>query len=1002
MPQVSPDFQSIIFALQRYWADWGCTLWQPYYSQVGAGTMNPATFLRVLGPEPWNVAYVEPSVRPDDGRYGENPNRLQQHYQFQAILKPDPGDPQEIYLRSLEAIGVDVHKHDIRFVEDNWTSPALGAWGLGWEVWLDGLEITQFTYFQQAGGQVLDPVSVEITYGLDRIAMALQGVPYVGELRWSPKRTWGDLNLQGEREHSRYYFELADVQRLRTMYDLFEEEAQAALDAGLILPAHDYVLKCSHTFNILDARGAVGVTERQAYFRRMRRLSGGVAQAYVEERERQKYPWLEEETEKGGAASKPPPVDGSAKLPAPSQAADFLLEIGTEELPPDDLDAAIKQLATNFEQTLDNLFLEHDSVSVQGAPRRLVVHISNLAAKQPDREELVKGPPAARAFDKDGSPTQAAEGFARGQGLSAADLKIEKMDGGEYVVAHVRQKGQSAVQVLALNLPNLIASLSFEHTMRWNESGTAFSRPIRWLVALHGEHLVPFEYAGLRSTAQSRGLRLSEGEGFKVRYPEDYFAQLKTFGVILDVDARRAAIGKQVDKLAGKAGGTVAKDIELLDEVTHLVEAPRAVLGEFDAGFLALPPEVLIAVMKKHQRYFPLEKNGKLLNAFIVVGNGRFDSQAVTEGNEDVLRARFADAAYFVKRDRQRSLESYVADLKQLTFQKDLGSMWDKTQRLLKLIEPVAGKLGLSKKELDAAERAALLAKADLATQMVIEMTSLQGVMGRHYALDSVEPKEVADAISEHYLPRFSGDEIPQSKVGLALGLADRLDTLTGLFAVGLAPTGAKDPFAQRRAAIGLVQSLWGAEQEFDLAEGIAWAAEHLPMEVSAESRVECLEFIIGRMRSLLLEQDARYDVVDAVLAARGRNPAAAAHAVEELSKHVGHKAWPKILDAYARCVRITRDLKETYQVNEKLFSEKAEKTLYNAIMEAESAERASGSVDDFLKAFIPTIQAIDIFFDEVLVMVEEEKIRQNRLALLQRIVALADGVADFSKMEGF
>jgi glycyl-tRNA synthetase len=202
LSQTNTDFQSIIFALQRYWVEWGCTLWQPYYSQVGAGTMNPATFLRVLGPEPWNVAYVEPSVRPDDGRYGENPNRLQQHYQFQVILKPDPGDPQEAYLRSLAAIGIDIHKHDIRFVEDNWASPALGAWGLGWEVWLDGLEITQFTYFQQAGGQTLDPVSVEITYGLDRIAMALQGVQNVGEVQWSAERSWGDLNMQAEREHS--------------------------------------------------------------------------------------------------------------------------------------------------------------------------------------------------------------------------------------------------------------------------------------------------------------------------------------------------------------------------------------------------------------------------------------------------------------------------------------------------------------------------------------------------------------------------------------------------------------------------------------------------------------------------------------------------------------------------------------------------------------------------------------------------------------------------------
>jgi len=273
------SFQSIIMTLQDFWAKEGCLIWQPYYTQVGAGTMNPATALRVLGPEPWNVAYVEPSIRPDDGRYGENPNRLQMHYQFQVILKPDPGNPQEIYLHSLEALGIDPRQHDIRFVEDNWESPALGAWGLGWEVWLDGQEITQFTYFQQAGGQVLEPVSVEITYGLERIAIALQRVSSFREIQWNQAFTDGDVNLQAEQEHSKYYFEIADVERLRQMYDLFEAEARACLEQGLVLPAHDYVLKCSHTFNVLDTRGAIGVTERQAFFGRMRELSRRVADA---------------------------------------------------------------------------------------------------------------------------------------------------------------------------------------------------------------------------------------------------------------------------------------------------------------------------------------------------------------------------------------------------------------------------------------------------------------------------------------------------------------------------------------------------------------------------------------------------------------------------------------------------------------------------------------------------------------------------------------------------
>ncbi|MCL5429733.1 MAG: glycine--tRNA ligase subunit beta [Chloroflexi bacterium] len=1018
-PPQPKDFQSIITALQQFWSDWGCVIWQPYNEKVGAGTMNPATFLRVLGPEPWNVAYVEPSIRPDDGRYGENPNRMQQHYQYQVILKPDPGNPQEIYLQSLAAIGVDLHKHDIRFVEDNWASPALGAWGLGWEVWLDGLEITQFTYFQQAGGITLDPVSVELTYGLDRIAMALQGVPFVGDLRWSMQRSWGDLNMQGEREHSKYYFEVADVARLHQMVELYEAEAKAALEAGLLLPAYDYLLKTSHGFNVLDARGSIGVTERQAYFRRMRALSGKVAEAYVADRQRQEYPWLPEGSPMANVgAGLRPARQKAARLSGSTKSADFLLEIGTEELPPSDLESAIEQLHLAFAKLLEGEHLDRQQLKVMGTPRRLVVLVTGLGPRQLDREQVVKGPPAARAFGADGTPTLAAEGFARGQGVDVSALKVEDLDGGKYVVARKQQKGRSAGEVLAAELPSLISSLRFEESMRWNASGANFSRPVRWLLALHGEHVVPFEYAGLQSGATSRGLRLSKYESFKVESPKDYFVQLKKQGILLDETARRENIKEQVKALATKAGGRVPEDGELLNEVTNLVESPAALLGEFESNFLELPREVLIAVMKKHQRYFPIQSvtasgakqspslkasnAGKLLNKFIVVGNGSFDAKAVIAGNADVIRARFADAAYFVRRDREHPLENYLEKLKHLTFQKDLGSMWDKTQRIVALTKELSGKLGLSPEESHTAERAALLCKADLVTKMVIEMTSLQGVMGKYYALDSGEPPAAAEAILEHYLPRFAGDETPKGKPGLAVGLADRLDSLSGLFAMGLEPTGAKDPFAQRRAAIGLVQNLIAWDIDFDLREGIAQAAAVQPVVVSDESKAKTQNFITQRFRALLLEAGHRYDVVDAVLTAQDHNPAAAQRSLVALGKQVKAKDWQQTLDAFGRCVRITRDLKETYTVDESAVTEDAERDLLNTVVRAEATKRTSGSVDDFLNVFTPMILVINRFFDEVLVMSEDEKLKRNRLGLLQRVVKLADGVADFSKLEGF
>lgn len=1019
------DFQSIIMALQRFWADYGCLIWQPYYLQVGAGTYNPATFLRVLGPEPWKVAYVEPSIRPDDGRYGENPNRMQMHYQFQVILKPDPGNPQEVYLQSLAALGIDAREHDIRFVEDNWESPALGAWGLGWEVWLDGQEITQFTYFQQAGGQMLDPVSVEITYGLERIAMALQRVSDFRHIRWNEYFTDGDVNLQGEQEHSKYYFEIADVSRLEEMFALFEREAQACLQAGLVLPAHDYVLKCSHTFNVLDTRGAVGVTQRQALFARMRELSRRVAQAYLDQRQRLEFPWLEK---LDGAV--PPQVartpqlsnESRVSLSLPNAPQPFLLEIGTEELPAADLSHALRFLSENLPGWLEKLRLEHGEIRVMGTPRRLVVYIPSLAARQRDVEEVIKGPPAERAFDAQGQPTPAAQGFARSKGVAVSDLEVAQFGEARYVVARVRQPGRAAIEVLAEAIPEWLAALRFERGMRWNHTNVIFSRPIRWILALMGEgessHVVPFSYAGLAADRCTRGLRWLEPHQRGVASPKEYFDFLSAQGIVLQPEERKAHLMAQVQKLAAQVKGEALVDADLLEEVTHLVEAPHALLGSYAVEHLQLPREVLISVMKKHQRYFPIvhrqrvapsSENGAssespaLLPYFITIRNGdSYGEEVVRQGNEHVLRARFADAAYFVREDRKKPLEAFLPRLATMTFQVELGSMLDKTKRLEALVSQIGELLGLDEIQQGIARRAARLCKADLATQMVVEMTSLQGVMGRDYALHSGEPPEVAEAIFEHYLPRYSGDQLPRTLPGLALGLADRLDSLTGLFAAGLIPTGNKDPFALRRAALGLVQNLIGWDLSLDLRHAIHLAAAHLPLPLSPERANQLSEFILERMRFMFLEEGERYDVVDAVLAVQGNDPAAARRAVRELGAWVQRADWRSILPAFARCVRITRPIETHFEVQPQVFVEEEERQLWQALLQAEARPRRRGCVSDFLEAFLPMIDTINRFFDRVLVMCEDERLQHNRLALLQRIVALADGVADFSRLEGF
>lgn len=985
------DFQAIIMGLQRFWAEQGCLIWQPYYTQVGAGTMNPATFLRVLGPEPWKVAYVEPSVRPDDGRYGENPNRFQVHYQFQVILKPDTGNPQELYLESLKAIGIDPRQHDIRFVEDNWEQPAISAWGLGWEVWLDGQEITQFTYFQQVGGQTLDPVAVEITYGLERILIALNNADAIWNEPWGAHVRYGEVRRQEEYEHSKYYFEVADVERVRQMYELYEREANACLESGLVLPAHDYVLKCSHSFNILDTRGAVGVTERQAFFSRMRELARKVAVAYLDERRRLEYPML---AESAGKAAAP---DLKAALPSVTAPADFLLEIGVEELPCGDVDAALEQLRVRIPVCFDELRLAHGEIQIAATPRRLAVLVASVAPRQADREELVKGPPADRAFDSLGQPTKAGEGFARSRGVAVSDLTIREIDGGRYAAALVHQAGRPAGEVLAESLAGLVAGIKFEKSMRWNDTNVAFSRPVRWLVALLGAEVVPFEFAGVHSGRVTRGLRPYDSPEVAVSTADAYFAAIRSAGILIDPAERRAEVEAQVRRAAAQVGGEPLLDPALLDEVTHLVEKPTALLGGFKPEFLELPRDVLVSTMKKHQRYFPVVKDGQLMPYFIAVRNGDdLHLDLVRQGNEHVLGARFADANFFVREDLKQSLESFLPGLRLITFQAKLGSLLDKSGRIEALAGGIADMLGLSAAGRALALRAAHLAKADLATRMVVEMTSLQGLMGREYAQRSGEPAEVATAIGEQYLPA------PKTQVGVVIALADRLDSLTGLFAAGLAPSGAKDPFALRRAALGVVQPLVEHGLAFDLQAALARSAALQPVPVSEAVLTQVLEFIAGRLRVLLIDLGYRYDVVDAVLAAQSGDPAGAVQAVKELTAWVARPDWNTLLPGYARCVRITRSQTEKFTVEPSALVEPEETELYAALQQVEKTPRRPGSVEDFLKAFVPMVPVIDRFFDKVLVMAEDPAVRSNRLGLLQRIAALPAGAADLSFLEGF
>ncbi len=994
---MAPGFQDVILRLHRFWSGQGCVLWNPHNVQVGAGTNNPATLLRVLGPEPWRVAYVEPSIRPDDGRYGDNPNRMQQFFQYQVILKPDPGNPQELYLDSLRALGLKAEEQDIRFVEDNWESPPLGAWGLGWEVWLNGQEITQFTYFQQAGGLELDPVSVEITYGIERIVLALQGSDSVWDIRWLGDLSYGDVFLQGEIEHCRYYFEIGDVPALQGVFNAWEKEGRRALEAGAILPAYDYLLKQSHLFNVLDTRGAIGVTERATWFRRMRDMARDVAAAWTRQRKEAGYPLQ-------NAAWEAPPVPEPGPTPATATGpADFLLEIGVEELPAGDVDRAAAQLETAAADLFSDLRLSHAGIAVAATPRRLVLHARQLAPRQTALEERVKGPPAARAWDADGEPTRAALGFARSRGVAPADLQVQAIDGGEYAVALTHTPGGPAAEVLAEALPALISGLRFNRSMRWNASGAAFSRPLRWILALHGDKSIPFRFADVVSGSNSRGARQYGSEEFHVSDVEDYFRRMADEGILLQRAARREAIRAQAGKLAAEVGGRIPDDPALLDEVTNLVEAPTAFRGSFDEDFLNLPREVLVAVMRKHQRYFPLEDDaGRLLPWFIAVRNGDEQGMAnIVAGNEHVLRARFSDARFFIEEDLRQPLAAHLPRLDTLVFHERLGSMLDKNRRVAALVPETGKLLGLAAADIAVAQEAAQLARADLATQMVVEMTSLQGVMGREYARRAGVRTEVAQAIFEFWQPRSAEDGLPASEAGALLALTDRLDSLAGLFAAGVAPRATADPYGLRRAALGVIRILCDRKLDHSLDALLAPVARAQALAADDQTRQALLDFLSARLQAWLQDQGYAADVLEAVLAEQGNNPWRALQFAGQLQGWVERPDWTLVLDSFSRCVRITRGTAATGAIRNDLLREPQERALHEAL-QAAPGTLAKGDVDSLLTAVESLVPAIRDFFDHVLVNVEDETIRGNRLALLQSIAALQAGRVDLSRLSGF
>jgi len=994
--------QSALLGLSEFWSGRGCVIAQPYNTEVGAGTMNPATFLRVLGPEPWNVGYVEPSVRPDDSRYGDNPNRLQTHTQFQVILKPEPGNPQELYLDSLRHLGIDVDAHDIRFVEDNWESPALGAWGLGWEVWLDGQEITQFTYFQQAGGQVLDPPATEITYGMERILMGLHGIDHFRDIPYADGITYGELFAQGEYEWSTFYLDRADVDLLRRQLEDFQIEARRLIEQGLPIPAHAQILKSSHTFNVLDSRGAMGTTERARAFASMRALAHDVAELWRDRREELGFPLGR--ADRSDPEPEVAPVDTGADRPRT-----FVLEVGVEELPAADVTAARDALAELVPERLAAARLDHGAVRVLGTPRRLIVEVAAVAPSTPAREVTVRGPRVSAAFDADGNPTKAAEGFARSRGTTVDALGRVTEGDQEHLAFEQREDGRPAAEVLAEVAPDVLGRLRFGRNMRWRPGpdAVAFSRPVRWLVALLGDEVVPFSWAGLGSGRTTRLFRTGGPATADLGSGESAIADLEAAGLVPDASARRAAILADAARLTTADGGTVdaGRWAGVVDEVVNLIEAPTVVVGAFDPSFLELPPEVLTSVMTKHQRYLPVtDGDGALRPAFVTVANGTCDPDVVRRGNEAVIGARYADAAFFVARDRESSAEEMAGRLATLTFDGRLGSMRDRVDRIAATSLELAADLAVDPATAETVRRAGPLAKFDQGSSMVTEMTSLAGTMALHYGRDFGLGDDVSRAIAEAELPRGAGDEVPTTLAGALLSLADRLDLLTALLAVGAEPTGSADPFGLRRAARGVVlvasSGLAPPLDGFSVRAGLDRAAAHLPVDRPDGLIDDAAAFVRRRFEQLLLDRGHRHDLVQAALL-HADTPRRAVEVLDELGAAVADDGFGLVADALKRADRLVGDTDRAAlpPVDPARFDDPTEVALLAAVEAVEGAGATTPA--DYLAAAAPMAAALNDCLDAVMVMADDEAVRSNRLALLTRVVATGAAVVDWNRIEG-
>lgn len=1009
------NFQEFVFALTHYWTNLGCIWSQPYDSQMGAGTFHPHTFLKGIGPEPWYAVYVQPCRRPVDGRYGKSTYRFQHYYQLQVLLKPAPTNIVDIFLRSLEAVGIKLVDNDIALLEDDWKGPTLGAWGLGWEVRANGQEVTQFTYFQQLGGLDVDVVSGEITYGLERLYMYAKGMKSALDIPYNDSFTYGDIFVQNEYEFSFFNFKDANVKELFAYFELCEKNVFELCAKNLVLPAYDYVLQASHTFNLLDARGVISVSERQRYIGRVRDCAKQCAQLYRETREKLGFPMMSraqmsventsatktyqevKETELDCLKKGKDKINISdvGKQNAAEKHPPLIIELGVEEMPPSfqseasdflnkKTDEWIKDLKSKF--VFDKNFvkaLEASSFQSFISSRRIALKIENLPGFEPNQEIEIWGPAERIAKNPDGTLTQAGEGFCKKNSIPIEQIEFKNKGESKFLYAKKHVSGEKLAQKFCELFLDWIEQIPAALKMKWQNdpNSKTFIRPVRWLLALNGDEVLKVSAFELNADRITFGQRILSPQPMTLHHASEYESALREAHVEVEREKRRQKILEASAVLLKPFSGNVVDDKGLLEKCIGLTESPNIFVGEFDKKYLELPRKLIVSVLREHMNYFAVEnKAGDILPFYVGVANYACrDTQNMVRGTQDVVIGRLDDGEFYYRNDLETPIGEFRERLKSQLFQAGMGTLFEKSERIESIAEACCKSLSsipamrARPDILEIVKEAAKFCKADLKTGCVQEFPDeMQGEMGgilvKTQKIFGQKTDDIAIAIQEHYLPAGASQQLPSTLQGRIVSLADKLDSLLMLINSGADVKGNKDPFGLRRIAIGILRicGLNGNDENvlpFGIEQLVALGLKCLQqakVKVSDNTFEKACSFLKGRMRAGWRDElDSR--AIDAVC--DGKNELSVVQskefvwAITNALTLTGENSLLSALLPYKRCRNVTLPFEKIRtQFNEidvKLFRHAHENTLWEEVLRVSKEKELLLKNSDFEKLIL-------------------------------------------------